>query len=189
MSNTACPRTKPITKRWKPSREAQAKLPSSTEVTGHIIVKREDDSNTSESDPEDSGDSAGFVDAGYTLRPIRVDDSVTLDKCIEAIFDYMQQMACKRIAKAWIKSVEPLKQTNFPYNGGKKKREAATSFGDQNPGEITRPEWWPPSEGWPDHGCRHKEPDHLKKPGTNNISAIFPSRHSELTRCRANPST
>lgn len=52
----------------------------------------------------------------------------------------LQQTACKTIAKAWIKSVEPKKQSRFPYMGG----------------ERSRPAWWPTS-------VRHKEPDHLKK--------------------------
>ena len=54
----------------------------------------------------------------------------------------MQQLMCKVVAKAWIKVIEPKKQSNFPYNRG----------------DESKPSWWP-SE------VRHKEPDHLMKPG------------------------
>ncbi|GAA5995596.1 uncharacterized protein JCM10292_005272 [Rhodotorula paludigena] len=47
----------------------------------------------------------------------------------------------KLVCKAWIKTVEPQKQTKFQYQRGDK----------------TKPGWWPES-------VRHKEPDHLAKP-------------------------
>lgn len=56
-------------------------------------------------------------------------------------FGQMQQGMCKTVAKAWIKIIEPKKQTHCPYNKG----------------EEGKPEWWPA-------GVRHKEPDHLMKP-------------------------
>ena len=58
-------------------------------------------------------------------------------------FDALQQQTCKIVVKAWIKVMEPKKQTRFPYNKG----------------ETGKPPWWP-------QGVRHKEPDHLMKPGT-----------------------
>lgn len=62
-----------------------------------------------------------------------------------------QQEACKLIAKAWIKAVEPKKQTKHPYNGG----------------DRTAPDWWPKPWGLAkDSKVRHKEPDHLYKRGT-----------------------
>jgi len=54
----------------------------------------------------------------------------------------MQQLMCKVVAKAWIKVIEPKKQSNFPYNRG----------------DESKPNWWPAD-------VRHKEPDHLMKPG------------------------
>ncbi|KAL7270493.1 hypothetical protein RUND412_006800 [Rhizina undulata] len=56
-------------------------------------------------------------------------------------FRQMQQLVCKVVAKAWIKVIEPKKQSNFPYNRG----------------DESKPSWWPPN-------ARHKEPDHLMKP-------------------------
>jgi hypothetical protein len=57
-------------------------------------------------------------------------------------FDALQQQTCKIVVKAWIKVMEPKKQTRYPYNKG----------------EHGKPPWWP-------QGVRHKEPDHLMKPG------------------------
>lgn len=56
-------------------------------------------------------------------------------------FGQLQQGVCKTVAKAWIKIIEPKKQTRCPYNKG----------------EAGKPAWWPA-------GVRHKEPDHLMKP-------------------------
>lgn len=55
-------------------------------------------------------------------------------------FKELRQQACKSIAKAWVKAVEPKKQTAYPYRNG----------------DRSKPPWWP-------KGVRHKEPDHLKK--------------------------
>jgi hypothetical protein len=72
------------------------------------------------------------------------------------------QGLCKRLAKWWIKAINPQKQTNNPYAGGSEKK----------------PNWWPmtPSnnslgtttKGTLENGfVRHKEPDHLSKSGKN----------------------
>lgn len=58
-----------------------------------------------------------------------------------ARFGSLQQMTCKLVLKAWIKVVEPKKQSKHPYNRG----------------EEGKPVWWPDE-------VRHKEPDHLMKP-------------------------
>lgn len=64
-------------------------------------------------------------------------------------FKGIQQTACKLIAKAWIKTIAPKKQSTHPYTGQ----------------EI--PAWWPKPWGKsPFEEVRHKEPDHLKKHGT-----------------------
>lgn len=72
------------------------------------------------------------------------------DRFYEAKFTALQQKATKRIAKAWIKVIEPKKQTRFPYNKG----------------EASKPSWWP-------RGLRHKEPDHLKSQGHFSAFALF----------------
>lgn len=72
-------------------------------------------------------------------------------------FKNLQQTACKVIGKAFIKIIEPKKQTNHPYTGGPEKA----------------PSWWPqlpPANHKGPHptGTRHKEPDHLLKDGKSS---------------------
>lgn len=63
-------------------------------------------------------------------------------------FRNLQQTACKLIAKAWVKQVEPKKQSVHPYTGADSKA----------------PDWWPKPWGpTKDEKVRHKEPDHLYK--------------------------
>lgn len=59
--------------------------------------------------------------------------------------EHFKQANCRVLAKAFIKFIEPHKQTRHPYNGG----------GDRD-SEKTKPGWWPPD-------VIHKEPDHLGK--------------------------
>ncbi|KAM7202130.1 Protein of unknown function (DUF2841) domain containing protein [Naviculisporaceae sp. PSN 640] len=61
-------------------------------------------------------------------------------------FKGIQQNACKLIAKAWIKTVAPKKQSTHPYTG------------------KNIPSWWPKPWGKTQfEEVRHREPDHLKK--------------------------
>lgn len=76
-----------------------------------------------------------------------------------------QQGLCKKLAKWWIRAINPNKQTNNPYAGGPEKK----------------PNWWPltppnnavgePTKGTLENGfVRHKEPDHLSKSGKDPLS-------------------
>lgn len=69
-------------------------------------------------------------------------------------FQNMQQLAVKRIAKAWIKGICPKKQAFFPYHKKKREREGL----DHLPGCI--PGWWPDTKL-----CRFIEPDHIRRDG------------------------
>lgn len=62
-------------------------------------------------------------------------------------FKSIQQAACKIIGKAFVKLVEPKKQTHHPYTKG----------------DAGAPPWWPNTTG--PNCVRHKEPDHLLKEG------------------------
>lgn len=70
-------------------------------------------------------------------------------------FKDLQQHDCKVIAKLFIKTIEPKKQTKHPYSGGSGRA----------------PSWWPPcppggNDAGPKVGfVRHREPDHLSKHG------------------------
>ncbi|KAK9240869.1 hypothetical protein V1525DRAFT_447766 [Lipomyces kononenkoae] len=82
------------------------------------------------------------ADDGYTeYYPLVISDREAVTAFLGAKFRQLQQVACKVVAKAWIKVIEPKKQSNHPYNKG----------------DEFKPDWWP-SE------ARHKEPDHLMKP-------------------------
>ncbi|BFZ59389.1 hypothetical protein YB2330_000398 [Saitoella coloradoensis] len=87
------------------------------------------------------------LDAGLPLsgsieyKPLTIGNSDEVTQFMETRFRQLQQMVCKIVSKAWIKIIEPRKQTRYPYNKG----------------EDSRPDWWP-------HDVRHKEPDHLMKP-------------------------
>ncbi|KAL5351007.1 hypothetical protein ACLOAV_004581 [Pseudogymnoascus australis] len=60
-------------------------------------------------------------------------------------FQDMLQSGCKVMGKAWVKLLEPRKQSTYPYTKGEEKR----------------PPWWPATTG--PNQIRHKEPDHLHK--------------------------
>jgi hypothetical protein len=83
-------------------------------------------------------------------KGIRIGNSDEVWQFYDQRFRNCQQTACKLIAKAWVKAVEPKKQSNHPYTG---KEEKA-------------PDWWPKPWGpTRDERVRHKEPDHLYKRG------------------------
>jgi hypothetical protein len=83
-------------------------------------------------------------------RRIQIQNSDELWKFYDERFKNCQQSACKLIAKAWIKAVEPKKQSTHPYTGSDEKA----------------PGWWPkPWGNEKEHRVRHKEPDHLYKRG------------------------
>lgn len=83
-------------------------------------------------------------------KGIKVGDCDSVWSFYEQRFKNCQQTACKLIAKAWVKAVEPKKQSTHPYTGSDEKA----------------PDWWPKPWGpTKDDKVRHKEPDHLYKRG------------------------
>ncbi|KAI5868132.1 hypothetical protein GGS23DRAFT_544176 [Durotheca rogersii] len=83
-----------------------------------------------------------------TRRGITIGDEKAVWAFYEERFKSCQQTACKLIAKAWVKAVEPKKQSTHPYTGSDEKA----------------PDWWPKPWGPnKEHKVRHKEPDHLLK--------------------------
>lgn len=73
-----------------------------------------------------------------------------LDDWFSERFNELWQKVDKSVCKAWIKTVEPNKSTRFQYQKG----------------DEHKPEWWP-------REIRHKEPDHLTKPGASSSSQAF----------------
>lgn len=100
------------------------------------------------------------VDAGPAVnvvvpkKALKIGNKDEVWKFYEQRFKNIQQSACKMIAKAWIKLIAPKKQSNHPYTGQ----------------EARAPDWWPKPIGPArDERVRHKEPDHLYKPGTSLV--------------------
>lgn len=81
-----------------------------------------------------------------------ISDSEEVKKFYYQRFKDMQQSSCKVMGKAFVKLLEPKKQTHHPYTKG----------------NSCAPTWWPLQPGIPEgneNHVRHKEPDHLLKPG------------------------
>jgi hypothetical protein len=74
-------------------------------------------------------------------RQLVIGDTQKVAQLYSDRFKDLQQNACKSVAKAFVKVMEPKKQTNHPYT---KKDESA-------------PKWWPLAS------VEHREPDHLLK--------------------------
>ncbi|KAL8772635.1 MAG: hypothetical protein Q9209_002296 [Squamulea sp. 1 TL-2023] len=131
-------------------------------------------------------------DDGEPLLEIQSEllDYLTPDN-VEALQDYYTKGVCqigqlmiKKVLRAWVKLKLIKKQSTNPYNGGKNRKVQAREqqeFGviDRNPGRLTAPDWWPQQDGWPNTGCRHKEPDHLRK----QERTILALRLLSLTGC------
>ncbi|KAJ5982346.1 hypothetical protein N7451_012446, partial [Penicillium sp. IBT 35674x] len=83
---------------------------------------------------------------------ISVGDKKFLHRYYRKVFRNLQQTNCRIIAKAYVKLVEPRKQTQYPYNG----RKVVAGKTYQLSPEETKPPWWP-------LGVSHREPDHLLK--------------------------
>ncbi|KAK0732833.1 hypothetical protein B0T21DRAFT_290847 [Apiosordaria backusii] len=78
---------------------------------------------------------------------IMIGDSDAVWAFYERRFRLCHQITCRLIAKAFIKLIEPRKQTNYPYTGG----------------NAGAPRWWPSSYGPENRPLTHREPDHIKK--------------------------
>ncbi|OBT43050.1 hypothetical protein VE00_07327 [Pseudogymnoascus sp. WSF 3629] len=78
-------------------------------------------------------------------RIISIGDDAARDDVYRQCLKDMQQNGCKVLGKAWVKLLEPKKQSTYPYTKGASKR----------------PPWWPAMTG--PNKIRHKEPDHLHK--------------------------
>jgi hypothetical protein len=97
---------------------------------------------------------------------ISLRDPYCLRRYYAKVFESLQQTNCRLIAKSYVKLVEPHKQVLYPYNG--RKTVAGITY-EMTPSE-TKPPWWP-------SGVRHREPDHLHKPGR----VMSPSLYLALT--------
>ena len=94
------------------------------------------------------------------FESLMVCESEKIEHFILEKFRTMQQLAVKRIAKAWIKGICPKKQAHFPYHKKKREREGLDNLTGGIPG------WWPDTTR-----CRFVEPDHIKRDGKSHQNA------------------
>lgn len=89
----------------------------------------------------------------------RADAADSWEKWFNDAFRAVQQVSCRIIAKEWIKTIHPKKQSTHPYNGKNPRT------GDRGDPELTKPSYWPKD-------VIHKEPDHINKEGTSCIGVL-----------------
>ncbi|PPJ50421.1 hypothetical protein CBER1_05541 [Cercospora berteroae] len=83
-------------------------------------------------------------------KSFRIDDTEAVTAFLLNRVKRMQQLANKKIAKAWIKGICPKKQAKYPYQNNKQEKETGIKP------EV--PAWWPDMQV-----CRFIEPDHIKR--------------------------
>lgn len=118
---------------------------------------------------ENSNDDTPIPVPVKKTQQLMIGDAAEVEKFYQTRFKDMQQSSCKVMGKAFVKLVEPKKQTHHPYTKGDDKA----------------PPWWPNTTG--DHNVRHKEPDHLLKPGKSDIKVCISSLLISLPRTNSSP--
>jgi hypothetical protein len=103
-----------------------------------------------------------IVSLSHTASPTRMGsllicESSKVKDFLARALQTMQQLAVKRIAKAWIKGICPRKQAVFPYN---KKNKAKKWKEEGIFVPANKPGWWPDEKL-----CVFVEPDHIKREG------------------------
>lgn len=126
--------------------------------------KEKIDSSLNMSNYSLSSNSTGNVSEADNYKKIIIDptNKVDVKNYLYNCFEEFQQVPCKLLAKAWIRIIEPKKQSTYPYKNG----------------DSSKPYWWPAS-------CVHREPDHLKKDERINllinILRVFKQKEKELS--------
>lgn len=87
------------------------------------------------------------------LKSLRINNTAAVQWFLSSRLKRMQQLADKKIAKAWIKGICPKKQAKFPYQNNKHEKETGE--------KPAVPAWWPDTETV----CRFVEPDHIRREG------------------------
>jgi len=98
--------------------------------------------------------SISYAESPAKLQSLKICESSKVEDFLARALRTMQQLAVKRIAKAWIKGICPRKQAVFPYH--KKSKES----GERSHDSANNPGWWPDESL-----CTFVEPDHIKRDG------------------------
>jgi len=101
-----------------------------------------------------------------------ISDSSKVEDFLARALRTMQQLAVKKIAKAWIKGICPRKQAVFPYHHKKKKNTRGEGLVDAS----NNPGWWPDVSL-----CSFVEPDHIKRDGKSTRLHLI-QRSTDLDR-------
>lgn len=123
-------------------------------------------------DGEDSDEDGEEIEREDSYRSVQLVETDEFTRYYDTMFRVIGQLSLKKILKYWIRNIHPKKQGQYPYNGGKFKISSMKLYGETNPGEQTKPPWWPPSlenEKW--ERARHREPDHQRKIGQSCLSS------------------
>ncbi|KAK5080249.1 hypothetical protein LTR24_008602 [Lithohypha guttulata] len=138
--------------------------------------KRNDDVNVQESSELShkeasswkQGDDPDDDDCRYVTY--RADATGDWEKWFSDAFRALQQVSCRVIAKEWIKTIHPKKQSTHPYNG---KNPRTREMGDPN---LTKPPYWPKD-------VIHKEPDHINKEARTKllVHLLMHTPHKEMS--------
>ncbi|KAK5109511.1 hypothetical protein LTR62_006963 [Meristemomyces frigidus] len=105
-------------------------------------------------DPPPFGQSP--IQALTGLNQFEISDAEAVKDFLYNRFERLQQLSCKKIAKAWIRGICPRKQAKFPYQN--KQRLEDSGLGPNIP------EWWPSVDV-----CAWREPDHVRKEERNEL--------------------
>ncbi|KAI1645396.1 uncharacterized protein F4817DRAFT_317894 [Daldinia loculata] len=135
-------------RRWAQERRyGQPMSLTSFEDDGNYKARKRPRASMIRREPENYDDEP-TASSSPSKRGLTIRDDKAVWTFYEERFKTIQQSACKLIAKAWVKAVEPKKQSTHPYTGADEKA----------------PDWWPKPWGpTREHKVRHKEPDHLYK--------------------------
>ncbi|KAF2212035.1 hypothetical protein CERZMDRAFT_84978 [Cercospora zeae-maydis SCOH1-5] len=115
-------------------------------------------------------------------KSFRINDTEAVTAFLLNRIKGMQQLANKKIAKAWIKGICPKKQAKYPYQNNKQEKETGIKP------EV--PAWWPEMQI-----CRFIEPDHIKREERTGLCLHFlrlrpsPDQLKKWNRCDMEPST
>lgn len=102
------------------------------------------------------------------MLKIRMDETERWYEWMQNAFKAIQQIACRSIAKEWIKAIHPKKQSTHPYNGNMPRTERKSP-------DRTRPPYWP-------RDVKHKEPDHIDKGRAYTLLSPYGHTNSNLHR-------
>ena len=172
------------TKHCKRRKTGNRKEQESCPAASRDRLSVQEGASDTDSDEQEEEDEA--VNAPVILEEIMIKNEDEVWKTIAAKLWQMKQANCKKVAKAWIKLKEPRKMVKYPYNGGATKEEAKRKYGEKNPGELTKPSWWCQTKGWQrGEGCRHREPDHVKRAGeaVQKCEYVYPTLTVQSACC------